>query len=380
MKHAKAGFTLVELLVVIVCTSIVTVAAMSFLLMGMRMTGASNDTAEQQQTVRILLTMLENLAGSGQIRAAEPQGSGWAVLDASDNTLLQYEDGAVTSGGGTVLIDGLKSSSMELEENLLTVTLRTEKAEYATSVYCRLGIKGESTVDAEETASLLTLTPTATLFTSMSGGSASSADAPASSGGETAGSSGEQSSDDSSAQPSNDPPTQTAASSAYESRLAFLAVLASQHGSGGEIKGASDEEYRYFSEWYIGGYAGNPGWNADTPWCACFVSWAAAQLGSGYLETVPRFSNVDDGKARFESGAIGTWQDRGYAPTPGDCIFFDWTGGDDPAHVGVVFYVDSAAERVYTIEGNSSGRVAIRSYALDDPRILGYGVLKWKTA
>lgn len=373
MKHAKAGFTLVELLVVILCTSIVTVAAMSFLLMGMRMTGASNDTAEQQQTVRMLLTMLENLAGSGQIRAAEPQGDGWAVRDASGDTLLQYENCAVTSGSGTVLIDRLKGSSMELEENLLTVTLKTEKAEYATSVYCRLGIEGESTVDTKETTNLLTLIPTTTLFTSMPSSSASP-------GGETAGSSGAQPSDGSSGQPSDDSPAQTAAPSEYESRLTFLAVLASQHGSGGEIKGAADGEYRYFSEWYVKGYAGNPGWDADTPWCACFVSWAAAKLGGRYLETVPCFSSVDDGKDQFKSREIGTWRDRGYAPTPGDCIFFDWTGGDDPSHVGVVFYVDDEADRVYTIEGNSSGRVAIRSYALDDPRILGYGVLKWKTA
>ena len=34
---------------------------------------------------------------------------------------------------------------------------------------------------------------------------------------------------------------------------------------------------------------------------------------------------------------------------------------------------------LYTIEGNSGGRVAVQRYLLSDPRIVGYGVLKWKT-
>ena len=33
---------------------------------------------------------------------------------------------------------------------------------------------------------------------------------------------------------------------------------------------------------------------------------------------------------------------------------------------------------LYTIEGNSGGRVAVQRYLLSDPRIVGYGVLNWK--
>ena len=34
---------------------------------------------------------------------------------------------------------------------------------------------------------------------------------------------------------------------------------------------------------------------------------------------------------------------------------------------------------LYTIEGNSGGRVALNCYPKNDPRIMGYGVLNWKT-
>lgn len=369
MKRSTAGFTLVELLVVILCSSIVTVTAMSFLLMGMRMTGESNDTAQRQQTTRIILTMLEDLAGSGQIREVRDEGeSGWAVLDGSESSqpLLRYEPDqkTIVSGSGTVLMENITASTAEYhpEQKLLRFTFTSKKAVYETSIYCRMGVKSNST-DKEEADALMALAlqpqnapPAHIQNTPTSGGSLgseSAAQTPA---------------------PAASAPTQR------ESRLMLLSVLAEQHGSGGEIQNQpADAPYRYFSEWYIGGYgADKPGWNTDTPWCACFVSWAAAQLGDAYLTAVPRFCNVDDGMEQFQSGSIGAWYGRGYVPTPGDCIFFDWSGGNDPAHVGVVFYVDEDAGKVYTIEGNSGSRVALRSYARNDPCILGYGVLKWK--
>lgn len=351
MKQSNAGFTLMELLMAILCTSIVTVAAMSFLLMGMRMTGESNDAAEQQQTVRILLTMLENMAGSGQIKEVRTGGQGWAVLDgSSEKPLLQYANKAIKSGGGTVLLDDLEASAAKLEGNLLTVTVETEKGAYTTSVYCRTKVEQKNAVDEEKTGEVLHQ-PEEELIPPD--------------------------------QPNTDPEDPAPdAPAERKSRLQFLTTLAGQHGSDGRIMDQSENaEYQYFSEWYIEGYGEDkPGWNKDTPWCACFVSWAAAQREDG-LSAVPRFCDVDDGMKKFkdEDDPIGSWRDGdGYTPIPGDCIFFDWSGGDDPAHVGVVFYVDDEAEKVYTIEGNSSGRVALRVYGLKDPCIVGYGVLNWK--
>ena len=75
--------------------------------------------------------------------------------------------------------------------------------------------------------------------------------------------------------------------------------------------------------------------------------------------------------------------DASNMPIPGDYVFFDWDGrndpdgGNDPDHVGAVLYVDGT--QLYTIEGNSGGRVAVHRYDLNDKRIVGYGVLDWKT-
>ena len=68
----------------------------------------------------------------------------------------------------------------------------------------------------------------------------------------------------------------------------------------------------------------------------------------------------------------------GYNPLPGDLIFFDWIvdANDDSDHVGVVLTV--ANDYIYTVEGNSGDMVAVRRYRVDDPRIMGYGVLDWK--
>lgn len=365
MNRSTAGFTLVELLVAILCSSVVTLAAMSFLLMGMRMTGESNDTAQRQQTARIILTMVENLGG--EIKDASSSEDGWSITGA-DSELLAYssENQAITAHNMT-LIDGLQEGTeATMTGQLLTLTLTTEKATYTTSVYCRTAppdTSNDTEGESPEAAALLTAFRSRVAEAAAANRLAALQDSTASE-----------------SQSTQADASVSAAQTERESRLALLSVLAEQHGSTGEIKNqAEGAAYRYFSEWYIGGYsADKPGWNADTPWCACFVSWAAAQLGDTYLNTVPYFCNVDDGMERFQNGSIGAWHGRGYTPTPGDCIFFDWSGGDDPAHVGVVFYVDDSAGKVHTIEGNSGGRVAVRSYALDDACILGYGVLNWK--
>lgn len=155
-----------------------------------------------------------------------------------------------------------------------------------------------------------------------------------------------------------------------------MQTLAGQYDSRGEIKGKSD--YRYFSEWYIRSYKDNPGWNQYTPWCACFLSWAADQKKASIDGDPPRFANVDTGMEGFQKS--GKWRapnDEVNMPIPGDYVFFDWDRDSDPDHVGAVLCVDG--NQLYTIEGNSGGRVAVNCYPKNDPRIVGYGVLNWKT-
>ena len=334
MKRNNSGFTMVELLVTVAVSSIVLAAAASLMLLGLRVHQTTQKEAGEQQTVRIVLSALEDLSASGKIYRVEPLSDGWQLQGktadgAAGAVLLRYNSGKLTSGtsGDQVLLDNLRGAQVILDGSLVTFTFATAAHSYSTSVFCRTGIEGDSVGKVE-------------------------------------------------AQEKLENPTLPTLPSTVEkdARFAFLKTLAGQYDSRGEIKDGSG----YFSEWYIGNYADNPGWNQYTPWCGCFLSWAADQQKASIDGAPPRFADVDEGMKGFKDSRM--WRERGDAnnmPIPGDYVFFDWDGGTDPDHVGAVLCVEG--DFLYTIEGNSGGRVALNCYPKNDPRIMGYGVLNWKT-
>ena len=229
-----------------------------------------------------------------------------------------------------MLLDNLRGAQVILDDSLVTFTFATAAHSYSTSVFCRTGIEGDS-VGKAEAEDILKKPPTL-------------------------------------------PGAADLTDTEKDARFAFLQTLAGQYDSRGEIIGGKG----YFSEWYIGDYAKNPGWNQYTPWCGCFLSWGAEQLKTSIDGDPPRFANVDTGMEGFQKS--GKWRnpnDEVNKPIPGDYVFFDWDRDSDPDHVGAVLCVDG--NQLYTIEGNSGGRVAVNCYPKNDPRIMGYGVLNWKT-
>lgn len=337
MKRNNSGFTMVELLVTVAVSSIVLAAAASLMLLGLRVHQTTQKEAGEQQTVRIVLSALEDLSASGRIYRVEPLSDGWQLQGkTADGTpgavLLRYNSGKLTSGtsGDQVLLDNLRGARVDLDGSLVTFTFATAAHSYSTSVFCRTGIDGDSVGKVEAQEKLKELEKTE-----------------------------------------------------KDARFEFLKTLAGQYGSRGEIKGGSD--YTYFSEWYIDGYKNHPGWNQYTPWCGCFLSWGAAQQPNNtFIGDPPSFADVDKGMADFQNNR--KWRepnDEENKPIPGDYVFFDWDGrndpdgGKDPDHVGAVLCVKG--DYLYTIEGNSGGRVAVNRYPLSDKRIVGYGVLNWKT-
>lgn len=336
MKRNNSGFTMVELLVTVAVSSIVLAAAASLMLLGLRVHQTTQKEAGEQQTVRIVLSALEDLSASGKIYRVEQLSDGWQLQGkTADGTpgavLLRYKSGKLTSGtsGDQVLLDNLRGAQVILDGSLVTFTFATAAHSYSTSVFCRTGIEGDS-VGKEDAQEKL-----------------------------------------------ENPTLPTLPSTAEkDARFAFLKTLAGQYDSRGEILPENTSPYKYFSEWYIGNYADHPGWNQYTPWCACFLSWAAAQQPDNtFIGAPPRFAKVDDGMKLFRDDQ---WRDSGATPIPGDYVFFDWDRDRDPDHVGAVLCVDENGY-LYTIEGNSSGRVAVNCYPKNDPRIVGYGVLNWKT-
>lgn len=104
-------------------------------------------------------------------------------------------------------------------------------------------------------------------------------------------------------------------------------------------------------------------------WCAAFVSWCANQ--AGYNSAVGKFAYCPSWADSFSSK--GQWARPGdITPVAGDIIFFDWEVDGITDHVGIV--IGSDGSKVYTVEGNSSDRVKIKSYNLNYRSIYGYGL------
>ena len=117
----------------------------------------------------------------------------------------------------------------------------------------------------------------------------------------------------------------------------FVNVAASQIGTKESPAGSNRVKYW---DWYGEGWQGNP-------WCDCFVSWCADQIGAS--DIVGKFaycpSHVNFAKS------LGRWLDREEKPQPGDVIFFANRG--TACHVGIVER-RNGTESVTTIEGNTS--------------------------
>lgn len=119
--------------------------------------------------------------------------------------------------------------------------------------------------------------------------------------------------------------------------------------------GGKDNRTKY-GAWY--GYNG-------VAWCAIFVSWCAAHAGIS-TSIIPKTASVSSYMSWYK--ARKKFQYKGnYRPKCGDLMIQKSAGA---SHVGIVIKSDS--NRFYTIEGNSSNRVAKRSYPHNDTRLTGF--------
>ena len=352
------GLTLVELIVSMAIGTMIFAAATTVLLLGIRIHRHTTDSIMQQYTARTVITVLENLASDGNMGKIKRDldGSWWVYDKAGQNEVMSYSSAAqaVYAGGQTEpILENIVASYLlfDKEKNVLTISFEDQETAYTSSIFCRYDLNKDREGDNFE-------------------------DAP----------------NDHLGNPSD------LNEAIANHKLEFLAVLLTQTGIHGGIINHDKrlcaessfcsngcQNYNFFSQWYSNDYDTNshPGWNTETPWCGCFVSWGLCHA-NGLVQNKPGwkwFGNVDEFMDYFRKDTTGGWKTSN--PGPGDLVFFDMINGttDNPSHIGAVLDVirenpDDPASKIIgikTIEGNSADTVAIREYKIEDNRILGYG-------
>lgn len=136
-------------------------------------------------------------------------------------------------------------------------------------------------------------------------------------------------------------------------------------GSADYTKYARDFDTKY-PNWYNGkknGFA----------WCDMFVDWIFL-TAFGYENALKLLCQPERSAGAGCTYSLGYYKAKGQLytsnPKPGDQIFFG-SSTSNVSHTGIVEKVDSS--KVYTIEGNTSNKVARRTYSLTDKTIVGYG-------
>ena len=327
------GVTLVELIVAIAIGTMVTVAANTVMLLGLRIYNNSNKEALRHQEVRMAITIMEKLVSEAADVDTDKDEQENDVVLSSGEKLLFLDGDVIKATSGVTILEGVDGFVAHInEDDLLTITFRLrgmedEKGTYSFAVHCPV----KTTIQEELIGFSLR----------------------------------------------QESPEEVLDSAIHDEALtpavrAFLKVFASQVGSDGRII-TEDGEGEYYSSWYIGGYEDHPGWSEETPWCGCFISWAMEEC-RGYLQgQTPLFANVDT--FWYEIVTSDNWKSSD--PQPGEIIFFDWIldGKMNPEHVGVVLAVRE--NWIFTIEGNSNNSVKICKYSTENPYILGFGQLNW---
>lgn len=146
-----------------------------------------------------------------------------------------------------------------------------------------------------------------------------------------------------------------------------------------KTKNAGDENYTKYWAFL------KPSWQKQ-PWCNAFLNWCFVKA---YGESAAKKLLCTPGEWSYYTPTSANyfkkkdqWKSKSSTPKVGDVIFFKNTVRIN--HVGLVYKVDS--ERVYTIEGNTSGSSGVvangggvfkKSYSRSYSKIAGYGRPKY---
>ena len=138
-RHNNGGFTLVEFVITIAIASLVTLAASTMLLLGLRIHHRSNTIAAQQNTVSMLFSVVDTIASEEAVTVTPGDNSSWEISYGS-SAIAYDQDAKSIKLNEAVFLENVQSSSLTAESSLLKLTITTEHNSYSFSVYCRKGV------------------------------------------------------------------------------------------------------------------------------------------------------------------------------------------------------------------------------------------------
>lgn len=158
-------------------------------------------------------------------------------------------------------------------------------------------------------------------------------------------------------------PTASAADT-YTAQSAILKVAVNELGYA--ESGIDNTKY---GEWF----------GAQTAWCCIFISWCANEtdlrFGTNmYGNIFPKTGTCTNSMQWFQRRGEFQSRSSGYVPKAGDLIYFNWNGGSNAQHIGIVegTSTKNGVTNVDQLSGNFGNAVKRYSYKLSDTRILGY--------
>ena len=136
MMKRNDGFTLVELIITIAVATLITAAATSILVLGLRINAKTTDNVKQQNATNMLNHVVQTVAEHQNLEVSDDNT---AIQDTSDSKIIEFKDKAIYLNG-KVFMENVDSFSATLspDQQLLTITLTTNGNVYEASTYCRL--------------------------------------------------------------------------------------------------------------------------------------------------------------------------------------------------------------------------------------------------
>lgn len=138
-KQNNGGFTLVEFVITIAIASMITLAATTMLLLGLRIHHKTSTLTAQQNAISMLYTAMDTIASEEAAEEIEVDVTAEKTSVTAGGTVIEYNAGEKTVYlNGTAFASNIDGFHAKKENNLLTIQITTEQNhEYNFSVYCR---------------------------------------------------------------------------------------------------------------------------------------------------------------------------------------------------------------------------------------------------